>query len=92
MPFLICVGSLVVIRFVPFGGSFVGGFSPSTGVLVFTAPTNLVCDQWQGKAKWVKAVGEYSMGFKVPTSREEIGDPLDKYSINHDISPTSHFL
>ena len=27
------------------------------------------------------------MGFKVPTSREDIGDPLDKYSINHGISP-----
>ena len=25
---------------------------------------------------------EYFMGFTVPTSREEIGDPLDKYSVN----------
>ena len=32
------------------------------------------------------------MGFKVPTLKEEIGDPLDKYSVDHDISPTSHFL
>ena len=28
------------------------------------------------------------MGFKVPASREEIGDSLDKCSVNHDISPT----
>ena len=27
------------------------------------------------------------MGFKVPASREEIGDSLDKYSVNCDISP-----
>ena len=27
------------------------------------------------------------MGFKVPTLKEEIGDPLDKYSVNLDISP-----
>ena len=27
------------------------------------------------------------MGFKVPASREEIGESLDKYSINCDISP-----
>ena len=27
------------------------------------------------------------MGFKVPGSREEIGDSLDKYSVNCDISP-----
>ena len=27
------------------------------------------------------------MGFKVPASREEIGDSLDKYSNNFDISP-----
>ena len=32
-------------------------------------------------------VGEYSMGFKVPASREETGDSLDKYNVNHDISP-----
>ena len=31
--------------------------------------------------------GEHFMGFKVPASREEIGDSLDKYSINCDISP-----
>ena len=39
------------------------------------------------KEKWIKRVGEYFMGFKVPTSREEIGDSLDKYSVNCDISP-----
>ena len=27
------------------------------------------------------------MGFKVPASREEIGDSLDKYSVKYDISP-----
>ena len=28
------------------------------------------------------------MIFKVPALREEIGDPLDMYSVNHDNSPT----
>ena len=28
------------------------------------------------------------MGFKVPASREEIGDSLDKYSVNCNISPS----
>ena len=28
------------------------------------------------------------MIFKVPARREEIGDPLDMYSVNHDNSPT----
>ena len=32
------------------------------------------------KAEWIMTVGEYSMGFKVPTSREKIGDPFEKYS------------
>ena len=32
----VCVGSLVV-GFLPFGGSFVGSFSPSAGILMFTA-------------------------------------------------------
>ena len=27
------------------------------------------------------------MGFKVPTCREEIGDPLDMHSVDQDISP-----
>ena len=27
------------------------------------------------------------MEFKVPSHREEIGDPLDNYSVNCDISP-----
>ena len=35
----VCVGSLVVLGFLPFGGSFVGGFSPPAGILMFTAPT-----------------------------------------------------
>ena len=32
------------------------------------------------------------MGFKVPASREEIGDSLDKYSVNCDISPNFPLL
>ena len=39
-----------------------------------------------------KTGGEYSIGFKVPTSREKIGDPLDKHSINRDILPYSPFF
>ena len=35
----VCVGSLVVLGVLPFGGSFVGGFSPPAGILVFVAPT-----------------------------------------------------
>ena len=41
---------------------------------------------WRGKAKWIKTEEVYSMRFKVPTGKEEIGDPLDMYSVNHDIS------
>ena len=33
------VGSLVVLAFLPVGGSFVGGFSLPAGISVFTAPT-----------------------------------------------------
>ena len=33
------VGSLVVLGFLPFGGSFVGGFSPPACILVFPAPS-----------------------------------------------------
>ena len=40
----------------------------------------------RGKAKWFKTTGVYSMIFKVPALREEIGDPLDMYSVNCDIS------
>ena len=39
----------------------------------------------RGKAKWIKTVGEYSMGFKVQTISEQIGVPFEKYSNNHDI-------
>ena len=35
----VCVGSLIVLGFLPVGGSFVGGFSPLAGILVFTTPT-----------------------------------------------------
>ena len=39
------------------------------------------------KTKWSKTVGEYSMGFKVQTSSEQIGVVLGKYGNNCDISP-----
>ena len=32
------------------------------------------------------------MIFKVPALREEIGNPLDIYSVNHDNSPTYPLL
>ena len=35
----VCVGCLVVLGFLPFGGSFVGVFSPPASVLMFAAPT-----------------------------------------------------
>ena len=36
--------------------------------------------------------GVYSMAFNIPTLRLEIGEPLDNYIVNHDISPTyRHF-
>ena len=38
----------------------------------------------RGKAKWFKRAGVYYMIFKVPALREEIGDPLDIYSVNRD--------
>ena len=47
---------------------------------------------WWGKVKRFKTAVVYSIIFKVPAFREEIGDPLDMYSVNHDNSPTSHFL
>ena len=65
----------------------VGGFYLSAGILVFTAPSYSFVIIWRGKGKCINTVGVYSIRFKVPTSREEIGDPLDKYSVNSDISP-----
>ena len=35
----VCVGFFVVLGFLPFGGSFAGGFSLTTGILMFAAPT-----------------------------------------------------
>ena len=46
----------------------------------------------RGKVKWFKAAGVYYVIFKVPAHREEIGDPLDMYSVNHDNSPTYPLL
>ena len=44
----VSVGSLVVPGFLPFGGFFVGGFSSTTGILMFAAPTySCMWDQWQ---------------------------------------------
>ena len=39
------------------------------------------------QAKWNEIVGEYSMGFKVQISSEQIRVPLENYSNNHGISP-----
>ena len=36
--------------------------------------------------KWNKTEGEYSVGFRVQISSKQIGDLLEKYSNNHDIS------
>ena len=38
--------------------------------------------------KWFKTTGVYSMIFKVPALREEIGDPMEMYSVNRDSSLT----
>ena len=54
---------------------------------MFTAPTYSYVINWRGKAKMIKTAGVYSMGFKIPTCKEEIGDPRDKYSVNCDVSP-----
>ena len=43
---------------------------------------------FRGKAKWFMRAGVCYVIFKVLALREEIGDPLDMYSVNHDISPT----
>ena len=42
---------------------------------------------YRGRVKWLKTAGVYYMIFKVPALREEIGDPLDMYSVNRDNSP-----
>ena len=53
----VCVGSLVVLGFLPFGGSFVGGFCPPAGIVMFVAP-NYFCmrsvagDRQNGLRKW----------------------------------------
>ena len=39
----VCVGSLVVLGLLLFGGSFVGGFSPPVGILMLAAPTYFLC-------------------------------------------------
>ena len=42
----------------------------------------------RGKAKWFKTAGVYYMIVKVPALIEEMGDPLDMYSVNRDNLPT----
>ena len=42
----------------------------------------------RGKVKWFNTAGVYYMTFKVPALREEMGDPLDIYSVDRDNSPT----
>ena len=44
-------------------------------------------DPGRAKARWSKTAGEYSMGFKVERSSEQIGGPLEKHSNNCNISP-----
>ena len=89
----VCVRSLVVFGFYPlvanlsvcsllqgcfFVFAFFGGVHNS----------HLILYMIQGRAKmeWIMTAGEYSVGFKVPTCRAQIGDSLEKYSNNHDIS------
>ena len=75
--------------FLSVGGSFIGGIPLPGGILVFTASTySFFVIGCRGKAKSFKTAGVYSMIFKVPALKEEIGDPLDTYSVNHDNSPT----
>ena len=70
------------------GGSLVGVFPLPGGILVFTASTYFFyVIGWKGKVEWFKTAGVYSTIFKVPARREEIGDPLDMYSVNRDNSP-----
>ena len=38
--------------------------------------------------KWFKTAGVHYVIFKVPALRDEIGDSLDMYGVNHDNSPT----
>ena len=75
--------------FLGVGGSFVGGFPLPGGTLVFTASTySFFVIGCRGKLKWFKTAGVYYMIFKVPALGEEIGEPLDMYSVNCDNSPT----
>ena len=77
--FIFCSYLLVVPFLVGFSSSrYTGGHS---SLLLFYVIN------WRGKSKWIKTVGVYSMGFKVPTHSEEIGDPLDMHSVNSDVSP-----
>ena len=80
--------------FLAVGGSFFGGFPLPGGILVFTASTySFFVIGCRGKAKWFKRAGVYSMIFKVPALREEIGDSLVIYIVLTVIFHLlSHFL
>ena len=83
----ICVGFLVVLGLYL---EFVTPFwwvLPSTGFTgIHNSDLILYMIRGRAKVKWIKSE-EYSMGFKVPARREKIGDPLENYCNNHDISP-----
>ena len=81
------VGPLVVFGFLPFGGLFVGGFSPPASTDVHSSHVFSYVISGNGLSKWIKTVGESFIGFEISASREELGDSLDKYSVNCDISP-----
>ena len=54
---------------------------------MFTASTFTSFIGCKGKEKWFKTAGVFCKILKGPALREEIGDHMDMYSINHDNSP-----
>ena len=60
---------------------------------MFTASTySFFVIGWRGKVKWFKTAGVYSMIFKVPAFREEIGDLWIYIALTMIIHPPRHFL
>ena len=80
----ICVGSLVVPGFYLLVAPLLMGSFLQRVYWYSQLPPYLVCDLGKYKVEWIMTFREYSMGFKVPTSRKEIRDPLEKYSNNHE--------
>ena len=79
----VSVGSFVVFGFLPFRDSFVGGFFPPASILRFTAPTySCMWPVAEGRQNGLRQQESILWDFKVPASREEIGDSLGKYSFN----------